>query len=550
MKKTILVLILLAILGSGAYYLFRTYGPTNPARYLPESTIAYASFNDIPRSARRWQQTELAKISEEPSVREFLKKPLEKLGEAGKNEAEAILREIKPSRLFCAVTSIQATNISWVGGFQYYGGTKSLQHALDRLREHLNSALPLAEHTVSQYEGVEITKSQHGLLTLFTATKGVWCFLSNDEKALHEVLDRHAGRNTTPAFSTNADFQKGLAELPRDPDFTGYLNVQPLLETLLTTGKSLGATANPRQEEQARKVKSISSSFKIDGPILRDSFFVQTTDISTSRFEHKTIHYTTPETLLYYGAQFKWPNLQDGVTAFIPANILTSLTEQHLETVNLTEVFGPEFGLSVSWPQSKFTPELLISIPLVNPDVAKKLIETVSASVFPQMIVSDDANAHYYSYPSVSNPLLNPSLAITKDFLLFGMTDAEVHAAAAKSADSPNLETSPNFQTIKNIYQDANESFGYIDSKVVFDRGYNALKPVLTFGAAMMPAIAEYIDTAKLPDSSAISAHLTPITIDQRRVPGGVFMESSGPVTLHQFCLISAGAWLASRPKP
>ncbi|MEO6054369.1 MAG: DUF3352 domain-containing protein [Chthoniobacterales bacterium] len=550
MKKTILAIVLLAILGGLGYYLIRTYGPADPSRYLPDNTIAYAAFTDLPRSARRWQDTELSKIANEPSVRDFLKVPLEKLGEAGKNEAEAILRDIKPSRMFGAITSIGSTQISWVGGFQYYGSHKSLQHALDRLRQQFDAGHPAIEHTVSQYEGVEITKTQHGELTLFTTSKGVWCVLSNDEKTIHDTLDRLAGRNTSPALVKNAEFQKGLDQLPKEADFVSFVNASPILETLLAVGKTMNAIPNPYQLEQIRKIKSLTASFKIDGPLLRDSCFIQTDETPSGKFEHRTVQYTSPDTLLYYSSLAKWPNMKDNMNSFIPPNIYHILVEQHLDSVNLSEIFGPEIGFSLSWPQASFTPEVLIAIPLVNSDAAKKLIETVSASVLPQMVVTEDANAHYYSAPSVNGiAIINPTLAITRDFLLFGMSDTAVHASAAKTPDSPNLESSADFQSIKSIYQDANEAFGYIDSKRVFERTYNALKPVISFGTALMPMIGQYVDTSKLPDSSAITSHLTPITIYQRRVQGGVYMESAGPLTLNQLLLVGGGAGWFFSPK-
>lgn len=551
MKKIILGLLFVLIVAAGAYYVIRSFSSVDPAGYLPENTVVYADLTNLPRTLRRWQETELAQIAAEPGVREFLKMPLSKLGEAGKNEAEEILLGLKPARIFWAMTSLDSTKSGWIGGFQYYGDAQNLKTALARLRQALDNTHPASDITSSLYEGVEIQKSQHGHLTLLTAAKDRWCLLANDEPTLHDMLDRLAGRNKSSALAGNADFQKGLSQLPKDPDVIGYVQVQPILKTLLAMGNTVGAVPKPYQLELISKVKSLSASFKLDGLDLRDSLFVQTTQpLSSRKLDHQTMHYTTAETIAYFASAAKWPALQDAkVSAFITPDILRNLAEQHLDTVNMNEVFGPEIGWMLTWPQSSFRPELLVSIPVVNPDVAKKLIKTVSASLFPQMTVSETADTSYYSYPSVKNPLINPTLAVTKNSLLFGLADTEVRHAVEKPAGSANLESATNFAPAKALYQQGNEAFGYFDSKMIFDRGYNALKPVLTFGAAMIPGMAQYIDTSKLPDSALITKHLTPITFYQRRTADGIYIESTGPLTLDQLFLLGGGSGWYFTPK-
>ncbi len=546
MKKILLAILVLVLVGCGAWYLVRTFGAVNSALYLPEDTVVYLTVTDTMRTAQRWQETDLMRIAKEPAVHEFLKKPLEKLGKMGKGEAEEILNGLKPLRIFWAVTSVRSTDVSWVGGFQYAGGSKELHHALDRLRAQLNFGLAsIPQPIVTQYQGVEITQTLHNNLSLFSATTGRWCVLAGDEKGIHELIDRIAGRSRSPSLAGNANFLKGIAMLPKEPDFIAYIQVQPILDILLDIGKGLGAHVKAEQLEQARKAQSISAAFKIDGPLMRDSLFIQTSqDSPAAKLDHKIVQYTSPETLLYYTWMAQWPALNTGNISSlpIPPDILRNLEAQNLASVNLNDVFSPELGFILSWPENAFRPEALVAVSLRDSETAKKIVETVSTTMFPQVAISDDTHGHYFSYPT-QNPFFNPTVAITKDTLLLGLGEGEVRNAAAKPSNAPNVTASANFGPVKNTWQESNEAFGYFDTRAIFERLYATTQHILAFGSAMLPQLGEYVDVSKIPEAGLVSRHLTPIVYSQRRVPGGIYMESYGPLTLHQLILLGTGTW-------
>jgi hypothetical protein len=71
------------------------------------------------------------------------------------------------------------------------------------------------------------------------------------------------------------------------------------------------------------------------------------------------------------------------------------------------------------------------------------------------------------------------------------------------------------------------------------------VRPILVFGAALVPTLSEYIDSNSLPETSEISRHLTPIILSRHRVPDGIIDESVGPVTAYQALAFVLGTGIA-----
>ena len=80
-------------------------------------------------------------------------------------------------------------------------------------------------------------------------------------------------------------------------------------------------------------------------------------------------------------------------------------------------------------------------------------------------------------------------------------------------------------------------------------RAYTALRPVILFGAQVMPGAADMIDTGKLPQTETIARHLPPVILSQQRLEDGVFLESSGPVTVSELAVAAAAGAAIGAPK-
>jgi hypothetical protein len=107
------------------------------------------------------------------------------------------------------------------------------------------------------------------------------------------------------------------------------------------------------------------------------------------------------------------------------------------------------------------------------------------------------------------------------------------------------LQDSQDFQSAQNTYRNSNEAICFLDTRVVFEKSYETILPVIKLSAALMPAINQQWDIAKLPSPPTIGQHLPPIVFSQKRSSDGTRLESSGPVSMSQFLILAASAYTA-----
>jgi hypothetical protein len=112
------------------------------------------------------------------------------------------------------------------------------------------------------------------------------------------------------------------------------------------------------------------------------------------------------------------------------------------------------------------------------------------------------------------------------------LSSSQVYKAAARSVPAPT-----NF-------------FAYVDAALLYSRLDATLRPMLLMGAALMPAMNDYVNVNKLPAPEVITKHLSPIVSSQRYERDGYMAESVGPVTLNQAAIglgLPAAFWAMGR---
>ena len=150
----------------------------------------------------------------------------------------------------------------------------------------------------------------------------------------------------------------------------------------------------------------------------------------------------------------------------------------------------------------------------------------------------------YYSFAALQSAFANPTLAFAQ-----GSGDridpGELHHAVQSFSSGQTLEKSPVFVSALTAYKEANEVFGFLDSKAIFERGFPMLRQIIVFGAAVVPGASAVIDGSKVPETETITRHLQPIVYKQTRIPDGYLVESTGPLTMNQAAFLGAalGVW-------
>ncbi len=548
MKKAALILVvLLAVVTASVLWVRGQIGITDPALLVPPEAAAYVTLPDLPRTYMRWPKTTLAKISGEQEMKDFLQMPMDFLSkERGGNEAANILLALKPGRIFVAAFAAEGGNVQSVLGFQYWGSRGEFEKAIARMRAELHGGMP-PETTKEDHQGTEIVSSTlPDGSSLFTATQSRWGLLSNNREALVALVDRAAGRNDSPALSADATYQKVIEKLPGESDVIAFVRPGQILDTLLKVGSQLGAAPDPKQVEQIRKAEAAGFALKLDGADLRDAIFVlRPNPPNVGVLEHQGLALTSANTLGYFGFLLQYevlaraaqdPSLQKYVPA--QAGDAPSLFDR------LAGAFGKEASVSFAWPAERMTPEFLASAAVINPDQVGEILAEAT-SMLPETTVIEKEGTKFYTFPTLRSTFLDPTLAVSGDLLVFGLNPAEVETALANRGNSQNLKTSPAFAPALPALASANETFGFIDSKALFDRAFPLLRQIIVFGSSFMPGADQFIDASKLPQTETISKHLTPIIFSQTRLEDGYLLESSGPITMNQAAILTIGSGAA-----
>jgi len=555
-KKLLFVAVFLLLLLIGSILWIRhMMGITDPAALLPANTIGFAALPDLPRTAvLRWPQTNLAKIGAEPEMQAFLEKPLQYMTKnQGGNEAGGLLWKLKPGRLFAAVTAVTDKDVALLVGFQYWGGKLGHDAAVDRLRQELSAGGPPAEVRHETYEGTDIASSAHQGFTLYNASVGQWGFLSNNLAALKDAVDRASGRRKDGSLSESARYKSVLSRLDRDPDLLFFLQPQSALETLLAIGQAMGAKAIPEQVEQVRKVEAIGAATKLDGANIRDTIFIlRPNPPEFGSLSHAAMKFTTKDTPAYFDFIVNFKQLSGLSQNPALAALMKTPDVQGSKIIQMApEAFGPECAVTTWSREQAAWPAGVLVVQVRDQAKADEALQA-ALTTFPEANVTENNGTRFYSFPALANPLASPTFALAEGFLLIGFdADSIQHALDLAKAGAP-LDKSATFAPVAATYHRANETFGYVDSKALFERGFPLLSGIARFSAALMPGASDIVDVDKIPQTATISRHLQPITYAQTRLADGYLIESSGPITMNQALLLGAGAgsWFYKNSSP
>jgi len=541
-KLSIAAAVLAALILAAVLLFLRAAGPSDAAMLVPGDTVLFASFPDLPRSFLRWQGTSLAKIGNEPEVKAFLEKPMARLLlDPGADETGKILVGLKPGRIFLAVTGVTAERVDALVGFQFWGGRKDFDGAVARMRQEL----PHGETARENHGEDEIVCSQHGKFTVFTAAHGKWGFVSTNGELVRSALDRAQGKQSSPALAENPRFQAVSKHMLNTPDFSFFLQPQKAIDALLEAGRSLGAQSIPEQVEDFRATEAVGGSLKLDGELQRDALFLlRKTPKPTDFLKHKMARFTAPETVVFIDFLARFGGLpallQKALAGAAPQPSIVELAEL------ATAACGPECAVVANWGTGQMAPHGVLAVEVRDRAKADEALKKLMA-FFPETRVVEEDGIKLFSIPSVSNPLASPTLTLIDQFLILGIDPSSVSKAAR--SDGSAIEGLPSFAPAIPAYRSANETFAFIDTRSIFVCAYTALRPVILFGAQVMPGAADMIDTGKLPQTETIARHLPPVILSQRHIKDGVFLESSGPVTVSELAIAAAAGGILGTPK-
>ena len=564
MSRLILFLITIVVVVLAVGYAVRSRrAPTVVvASLLPNGTVALAHVPDFEKSRDDWHRSDIYQLYLEPSVQDFLHKPLSHVPHSGGvAQHSKELEELDPKDAFLALTSTENDQPTFVGGFRYHGSQSDAEKIVGPWKTRLlgTSGTGATTETID-YQKASIQVSRVSSVTLCTAYEKQWFLAANRVEALEAAIDRLRGTAKTSegSLATDQNFRDAMSHMPADYSLGFYVQPKTLIDKLTNLRKSIGQSPPPGQLDILSRMKSFCGATRFDGGKLHDYFFVGMPElVKGADLTRNSLALTTPDTFLYgatlldLSRQFALtdPSMSSSFLGDRLQKIGRGLAAAGITPAEWQIVFGNELSAMADWRSDNRVPSPLVAFPVKDFAKAKQFAVTLARVLDDdgEWVESDKDGVHYISSPyRMGMVTLQPTIAVSERFLVAGVDLAAVQAAFARVAsNAANVTSGTGYRQAVKAMPPPTRAFSYLDLGLLYGRLDAALRPMLMMSAAFMPAMGEYVDVVKLPTAETIAKHLTPIVSSQRYDRDGYVGESIGPITMSQAAIGVTAAAIA-----
>jgi hypothetical protein len=552
MKKALPIILVLAALAAAAFVFFRKQpggdaalglAPGLAAELAPAETLVLIEVPDMARTAKRWEETSLYKIAQEPEWKEFTAKLDDFLFMSAPDKALfEIFNQIKeadPAGFFAATWAFDGPTPKFVGGIPYRGKKTAVKTAIEKLRELMFKGTSAVKSEIVKQEDTEIELvSGQGFSAAF-AYRDNWFFFAGDVDQMKGLLQRYARAAGAPAsLSKDALYLEALKQSLPDSDAAVFLRPGKIVDITMAAAPLPPATVAMRNEYVP---EAILYSLKLDGPLMRDRIYVRRPQIpKAAPMTNRLLAFTSPQTYAYAsGSTAGWEEWYTKTLQRIdsPSNQLAKeLEKKSLKVEDIMATFGPELSIHSDWETGGIAlPTLFAATEVRDPAKARLFADLIVAEMKTegQLAEKEEDGTTYWTL-TIGVPLVQPTLALNQKHMVFGLNYATA-AGGIKQLKSggPTLAQSPVFQSgMKTVVQPTVGTL-YVDMKVLFERLYEKFKPMLAFQIAGSEEAAKYLDPGKLPKAETISKHLQPTVVAYGDAPQGFIIEGAGTVSLY-----------------
>jgi hypothetical protein len=528
MKRILVGFLFLLVLAALLFLLFSENRNESPpaARLAASDSIIYCELRDIPQSVKRWPETTLSKICSEPTVARFFSRPMSQIPSSWKTAWRAMVR-LYPTNVYLSCSDWNGKD--WVLGARCKG---DLRHWQNELAEQVRDLSAYRLVVVSADPRRDADVSGLGK-PLFAARADDWLLFSLRLDALRSALSR-AG-NKPAGLELSEAFNQCRAHLPPDADFFGFV-----------AGTNSGSGVAPLDWlPSSDGAPTAMIATKLEGANVHDTLFTRKAPDEV-KLAAKGMYLTTPTTLVYVCLPLNLLHIRDLVRRFEKQWGVAQTARQYLDEVTVSGVDFHQLSETVKGAEIVVNRspnwDLLDGFFLLevrDPDRFMGMVRKILEQEFP----------HRWSEGSIGDSRVF-RFGEAKTALVFGMNGNHFIAVQTEKAyaeaqarllnQQVGIQPPNNYKTAEG---DLSSSVRfYLDSHALFERGYGSVRPMLVFGAALVPSLNTLFDPATLPETSEISKHLTPILMYRRELPDGVLEDSVGPVTAYEASAIGAGA--------
>ena len=501
---------------------------TPAARLASSDSIIYFELRDLAESLKRWPDTTVSKICSEPTVARFISRPIGQIPQSWK-AAWSVLVGFRPISMYLCCSDLAGKD--WVFGARCSGDLRNWQSLIDQQVQRLSMYRLMALPSERQHQ-IDATPGLGKLI--FTVRRGQWLLFSLRPDALRSALQRIGEK---PAgLETSETFRQCHAHVPPDADFYGFVS-----------GETQGSSSSPLHWlPGSSSMPAIMIATKLEGPNIHDTVFTRISS-SQRKLPSKGIYLTTPTTLAYVSLPLDLLHIRDLTRRMAKEWGAAQTAEQYLNEVTnsgvdfhrLSEIVkGAEIVINRDPNQDMVDGFFLVQVS--EPNSFAEMVRKIMQQEFPDRWTEEDvADSRIFRFAAGQSAHL--VFGINGNYFIAARSEEAYAEARARLREQQVGLRAPSDYKILDTSQPSAIQF-YLDANTLFERGYGSIRPMLVFGAALVPNLSDFIDPAALPETSEVCKHLTPILMCRRELPDGTLDDSVGPLTAFEASVLGVGA--------
>ena len=553
MRRILLLIIALAIAAFAGWYYWKISLQISSAPVtvlLPRETIFLAHMPDFNRSLDEWHHCDIYQLYREPSVQDFLRKPLANLPKT--DAASQTLQDIEqlgPKHAFLALTSMDGNTPKFVGGFRFRGSQEEAERIIGRWRSAFLEQTPAAKREKVQYQRHEIELVTATPFTIATTYDRPWFFAATDLTELKALLDRadHRAKNPETTLDKDEAYRAAFSHRPSNYAASFYLQPKIFSERLAALRAAVRSTPTPGETTMLEKMRCIAGSMRFENGKIHDVLFLGMPKLEhEAKLTRSSLSLGTKETFFYLSMLLNLGEKIDTLNqaaALAGTKLFQALADSGITADDWKAAFGLELASLADWPSTAHWPSLLLTLPVMDAAKAGKITDAlVRADEGATWTRTEKDGVRYFSKQSAASLVaITPTIALSNQILIAGFNPVSVEEAMKRSgAGSHEFSDTQTYKAAERLLPEPTNFFAYIDTALLYSRLDASLRPMLLMAAAFVPAVAGSIDPTKLPSPEVITKHLSPIVSSQRYDHDGYVAESLGPITLDQSAIGAA----------
>ncbi len=542
----------------------RVSGAASPdlaaADFTPADALAFVSLPDPKRTVDGWKNSILYKAWREPEVQTFLEKPLTRVPPIPAEAATALQKfdSLGLKNAFAALLpSTDPKNPYLVAGFAFKCTPAELETVLAKPKEELKRKNPTGKAGSVTYGTHNIDTFEASGTSIASCVNGNWYFVSSDLAGLKAVLDRVDAKPGALTLSKDPTFTATAARMPPQHESLFYIAAAPVIRTLGNVLEGMGNPLPAPQRAMLENIKGFAAASAYEGGKIRDTlFFLGTPELAApGSLSFKSLPYTSGDTLVYLTSMLRWPDEPAAVVKPDPATpgkpgtpaapakkdplaeVLRAMEAAGLSLKDIRAAFPSEGSLFLDWTSGSLYPSPILCLEMRDRAAALKLVDAAIAKAGPPKDAewkskTEDGVDYRILTPKRPGQPISPAIAVGPSFLLAGIIEADVRAAMNRAKGTgTRVDGSAGWKAGFVDGKKPDQTLVYVDAKGIFEKVYGLAR---SFAPALSdnPQVQGTVELEKLPSVESIAKHLQPIVLTSRRMPDGLLIESSGPITI------------------